>query len=222
LRVKPELVDNVKNIKAIFTTSEQLLPQNRQLIEAAFNKPVFDMYGANDGGILTCECPMHSGYHINTLNCYVETFTNEFGMSELLLSNLNSFGFPLVRYRVGDLGEVETGNCECGLNWPRVTELKGRTRDVIKLKDGTSIHGSLFNKVFYRYEKIDGYKIVQNKDLTITLYIHLKNEEQFEFISSNLRHDFNEIIGSIELKVELMHEQNPTNQKFKLIESHAI
>lgn len=222
LKIKQGFARMAKNMKAIFTTSEQLLPQQRQIIESAFNLPVYDMYGANDGGILTCECAEHNGYHINIRNCYVETFTNEFGMSELLLTNLNSYGFPLVRYRVGDLGRIETGECGCGLNWPRITELKGRTRDVIKLIDGTAIHGSLFNKVFYRYEEIDGYKIVQNKNLSIMLYIHLKVPASFEGIREELIKDFTEIIGNIDLTIDLMQQQNPTNDKFKLIESHAV
>lgn len=222
IKVRPDFPKLVKNVRAIFTTSEQLLPQARKTIEKAFGLPVFDMYGANDGGILTCECPHHNGYHINIHNCYVETFTNEYGMSELLLTNLNSYGFPLVRYRVGDIGKLETEECTCGLSTPRIVELKGRTRDVLKLKDGSTVHGSLFNKVFFNHEVIDGYKILQNKDLSITLSIHLKDDRQYEVISSQLKKEFSSILGKIELDIKLMPENNPTNNKFKLIESHAV
>lgn len=222
IKVRPDFTGMVKNVKAIFTTSEQLLPQTRKNIEKAFNLPVYDMYGANDGGILTCECPKHNGYHLNIHNCYVETFVNEHGMSELLLTNLNTFGFPLVRYRVGDIGRLDTGECSCGLSTPRISELKGRTRDVLKLKDGSTVHGSLFNKVFFNHEIIDGYKILQNKDLSITLSIHLKDDNQYEVISSQLKKEFSSILGKIDLSITLMPESNPTNDKFKLIESHAV
>lgn len=221
LRVKPEFVSLAKNIRAIFTTSEQLLPQTRAIIEKAFSLPVFDMYGANDGGILTCECSEHNGYHINTNNCYVETFENEYGMSELLLTNLNCYSFPLIRYRVGDLGKIQSGICSCGFPSPKIIDLKGRTRDILKLRNGTIVHGSLFNKVFYNHTEIDGYKILQKKDHSITLYIHLENKEQFPFLAEKLTKEINELLTGIDLHVELMHEMNPTNDKFKLIESYA-
>lgn len=222
LRVKPEFIKNLSRLKAVFTTSEQLFPKTREFIESTLGIPVFDMYGANDGGILTCECEMHDGYHINTENCYVESFDNEFGMTELLLTNLNSYSFPLVRYRVGDLGSVDFTPCQCGLSLPKIKELKGRTRDLIRLPGGKSVHGSLFNNVFYKFNLIDGYKIVQNKDLSIVLYIHVSNPVKFSEVSEQLLTEIRQLLGGLSVSIEQMNEYNPTNLKFKLIESHAI
>ncbi len=222
INTKPELLKNVNNLKAIFTTSEQLTPQVRKSIEEAFETPVFDMYGANDGGILTCECPTHNGYHINILNCHVESFENEFGMSELLLTNLNSYGFPLVRYRVGDLGRVIDEPCSCGLTSPRIADLKGRTRDLIKLVEGKSVHGSYFNNVFYKHPIIDGYRIVQQKDLSLTLYLHLREPMKYEEIAKTIIDEIHLSFENLVITTEHMTEMNPTNDKFKLIESHAI
>ncbi len=222
IKVKPEILENITNLTAIFTTSEQLLPQTRTAIESAYKLPVFDMYGANDGGILTCECQSKSGYHINTHNCFVETFTNEFGMSELLLTNLNSISFPFVRYRVGDLGKIDFERCSCGLGWPRIVELKGRTRDLILLPNGNTIHGSFFNNVFYRHPLIDAYKILQQKDRSIVLYLHIKPPGEFDEISKSVFKEIIDSLGEVNLSIEKLSEMNPTNEKFKLIESHAI
>lgn len=222
LRVKPELAKNLSNLKAIFTTSEQLSPKTRSYIETTLRIPVFDMYGANDGGILTCECEKHNGYHINVHNCYVESFENELGMTELLLTNLNSYSFPLVRYRVGDLGRIDFTPCDCGLSWPRIIDLKGRTRDLIKLPDGKSIHGSLFNNIFYKFHLVDGYKIIQNKDLSILLYIHVTDPLKYSEVADDIIREVHQLLGDVKISMEQMNDYNPTNQKFKLIESHAI
>lgn len=221
LKVKPDITNYTTNVRAIFTTSEQLLPQTRHIIENAFHKPVYDMYGANDGGILTCECPEHDGYHINMLNCYVESFINEFGMSELLLTNLNSHNFPFVRYRVGDIGKVDNSICKCGLNWPRIYELKGRTRDLIHLPDGKGIHGSFFNSVFYKHPSIDGYKIIQQKNYSIVIYLHVKDPNDYKKVSTSVISELSSFLGNIIITTEHMSEVNPTNIKFKLIESHV-
>ena len=222
IRLKPEIPDMFKNLKAIFTTSEQLTTQVRNSIETAFGKPVFDMYGANDGGILSCECNEHNGYHINMLNCYVENFKNEYGMDEILLTNLSSYTFPFIKYRVGDLGIISDAPCECGLSWPKVTELKGRSRDLIKLPSGNVIHGSYFNNIFYRYPIIDGYRIVQHKDYSLEILIHLTDDDMFGLVSSEIAIFINKTWPELKASINKLTEPNPTNAKFKLIESHVV
>lgn len=225
LKIIPDLTYHTKSLKAVFTTSEQLTLQTRQIIEEAFKVPVYDMYGANDGGILTCECGEHKGYHINSINCFVESFMNEFEMSELLLTNINSYSFPFVRYRVGDLGTLDYTPCSCGLKWPRVIELKGRTRDIIHLPDGNQLHGSFFNSLFYKYPIIDGYKIIQEEDYSIVLHIHVKddlyNDQLFIDISNSLKSEITSNINNIEIRIVRMHEFNVSSSKFKLVESHV-
>lgn len=221
ITVKPDLPGMFSNLSAIFTTSEQLTPQTRQIIEKAFGKPVFDMYGANDGGILTCECSQHNGYHINTLNCHADNIKNEHGMCEILLTNLSSQSFPFIRYRVGDLGKVENEPCSCGLSWPRIVDLKGRTRDLIKLPAGGVVHGSYFNNVFYRFTQIDGYRIVQQKDYSLDVYIHLGDASEFAIAADGVEQIIRQGIAGVEVRISPMPVLNPTNDKFKLIESYA-
>ncbi len=220
LEYKPDFPSLTPNIKAVFTTSEQLLPQIRLKIEAAFGVPVFDMYGANDGGILSCECQQHDGYHFNALNCYIETWTNEFGMTELLLTNLTGFSFPFVRYRVGDLGSIDHTQCECGFPSPKIVSLKGRTRDLLTMPDGSKVHGSWFNNLFYQYKNIDGYRIVQHKDLQITIYLHTK-DDTYELVKESVQKELSTHFPAIRFTIEQLTELNPTNSKFKLIESHV-
>lgn len=222
IRMKPGLPGMFKNLKAIFTTSEQLTPHVRKNIETAFGKPVFDMYGANDGGILTCECAEHNGYHINILNCFADTFINEHNMEEILLTNLSSYTFPFVRYKVGDLGLISTEPCKCGLAWPKITELKGRTRDLIRLKSGNVIHGAYFNNIFYRYPIVDGYRIVQHEDHSLEILIHISDDETFRKVSSEIYTFITKAWPEIKLSINRLEELNPTNAKFKLIESHVV
>lgn len=222
IKVRPDLVKAFKNLNAVFTTSEQLTPQVRKNIETAFGKPVFDMYGANDGGIQTCECTEHDGYHINMLNCHAENHWNEHGMCEILLTNLSSYTFPFIKYKVGDLGVIIREPCECGLSWPRVTELKGRTRDLIKLPSGSVIHGVYFNNIFYRYEQIDGYRIIQHEDYSLEILIHLQDESQFERVSAEIDSFINKEWPELKSKTSKLPEHNPTNLKFKLIESNVV
>lgn len=222
LRVIPDFSEKFKNLKAIFTTSEQLLPGVRNFIEKEFNKPVFDLYGAYDGGIMSCECKAHNGYHYNFLNCFVETQETDNGLTELLLTNTNSLNFPFIRYRVGDIGNITKSICECGSSWPRITDLKGRTRDVIKLQDGSAIHGSVFNKILYHFPEIHAYRIVQDPDYSVFIHIYTENAENFGKNADELAKTVKKHIPGLAFKIIQMQDYNPTNLKFKLIESHVI
>jgi len=221
LKSKPDFPTHFRNIKAIFTTSEQLLPNVREHIESAFGKPVYDIYGANDGGILGCECSHHNGYHFNSLNCFAETIQNEFGMSEILLTNLNSLNFPFVRYRVGDIGSIDYNACDCGLNLPKITDLKGRARDLIKTPDGKAIHGAFFNNLFFRYPSIDGYRILQEADYSLIVFMHVRNLSEFDSLSAKIIQVLKSEIPELKVEIKSLEERNPTNAKFKLIESHV-
>ena len=221
LNTMPGLPSHFRKLKAIFTTSEQLLPRVRERIENAFGKPVFDIYGANDGGILGCECTEKNGFHYNSLNCYAETMVNGDGLPELVLTNLSSYNFPFVRYRVGDIGSISTSPCSCGLSWPRITDLKGRARDLIRTREGRSVHGSFFNQIFFRFENIDGYKIVQQADYSVEVFIHTRTDEEYPAVSEEVLRTIRQELSGLDFSISRMQERNPTNQKFKLIESHV-
>jgi phenylacetate-CoA ligase len=222
IKVIPGFPSHFRSLKAIFTTSEQLLPSVRDQIEGAFKKPVFDIYGANDGGILGCECPEHHGYHFNFLNCFAEVTVTGDGLTELLLTNTNSLNYPFVRYRVGDIGNITTGKCGCGSSWPRIIDLKGRTRDLIRKPDGGSVHGSYFNKILFDFPEVDAYRIVQEADYSVKVYIHLGQMQLFDKMATKLALSLNKHLPELNFAIEQMQEYNPTNTKFKLIESHVI
>lgn len=221
LKINPDFPHSFSKLKAIFTTSEQLLPGVRQTIETAFKQPVFDIYGANDGGILACECTEHTGYHFNFNHCYVETQQHTSGLNELLLTNMQSLTLPFVRYKVGDIGDLTYAQCKCGSVWPRIINLQGRTRDLIRLPDGSIIHGSLFNKIFFSFPEIETYRIVQQADYNITLYIRLHQGNDTEIIAAKLKESLLKQMSLAEFTIKPMPAHDPSNTKFKIIESYV-
>ncbi len=222
LKMKPDFAKNFKRLKAIFTTSEQLQPGVRQTLEKAFGIPVFDIYGANDGGILGCECMEHQGYHFNFNHCYVESISHPSGLNELLLTNMKSLTLPFVRYRVGDVGNLVRTQCGCGSFWPRITELQGRTRDLIRLPDGTTFHGSLFNKVFFTLPEIESYRIVQQADYSVHLYIRLHEGLKLNEFMIKLKDTLAKQLNMLSFEIFPMPPLDPSNSKFKIIESHVV
>lgn len=52
-------------LKAISTTTETLLPNNREYLERVFKVPIFDQYGCGEISAISYECSKHNGLHIN-------------------------------------------------------------------------------------------------------------------------------------------------------------
>jgi len=68
-------------------------------------------------------------------------------VGRVLVTLLNNWQFPMIRYAIGDLAEwAPPGPCACGLAWPRLRGLQGRQDDMLLTEDGT-----LITSVFIRH-----------------------------------------------------------------------
>lgn len=110
--------DNIKMIKG---TSEMILPKYQEEVQQAFGVNMISEYGAAETGLISFECP-HGSQHINTDGVYVETDEN----NEVLITNLFSHSFPVIRYRLGDIVTLSEKKCSCGMESPLIGEIVGR------------------------------------------------------------------------------------------------
>lgn len=217
----PEFAKNCRSLQAVFTTSEQLQPGVRKALGSVFGVPVFDLYGANDGGLISCEAEDHDGFLYHPLNCLVEEYRNGDGFKELLLTSLNSWSFPLVRYRVGDLADAEQPGQSPESVFPRIRNLKGRTRDLIRLPSGKTVHGSAFNGLFYRFPQVTRYRVVQQADRRLDVEVQLSNPGAP--LPASLQAELSGlVIGEVPVALKAVEQFPVSDRKFKVIESHVI
>src|SRR6185295_20378238 len=111
---------------------------SRQIIESNFQCGVFDKYGSREFSGIAYECEAHEGHHIVAENYIVEILKDgvpaEPGeLGEVVITDLNNFCMPLIRYRVGDLAVAmdNTKTCPCGRGLPRIGRIEGRTQAII-------------------------------------------------------------------------------------------
>ncbi|GAI39416.1 unnamed protein product, partial [marine sediment metagenome] len=95
--------------KAIQSSAETLDPRVRKRVEAAFQARVFDRYGGRECGVVAHECELHKGWHIFSNTHVVEILDDDWlpmacgTMGNIVITNLNNYAMPFVRYAVGDL-----------------------------------------------------------------------------------------------------------------------
>ena len=114
-------------------------------------------------------------------------------IGEVVITDLNNFSVPLIRYRIGDLAVAADNSvpCACGRHLSRVGRIEGRTHAIVYCADGTWLPGSFFLHFFKDYEHaIRFFQIVQDRPGAFVLKV-VKNrrftQREFETIMAELR-----------------------------------
>ncbi|MEK7215059.1 MAG: phenylacetate--CoA ligase family protein, partial [Chloroflexota bacterium] len=138
--------------RGIICSAEMLFDHQRDLIQRVFGCKVFNRYGGREAGDVAHECPAGT-MHLNTENYYVEFLRDGIPVEpgqpgEIVVTPLDLFGMPLLRYRVEDIGSPATGSCVCGRGLSGMAMVEGRVQDLITLPGGRSMPGEFFPHLF--------------------------------------------------------------------------
>ena len=147
---------DLKQIEAVFTTSENLTDAYRELIENTYNCRVMDCYGANDAGVTAYEITRHN-YHVG-YNALCEIINPiEENMGTLLTTNLANYTFPLIRYQFGDEVELLSKADEAEYNGQIIRRVIGRTSDVMRLENGHNMTATGFSMIMKEFDIVAFY-----------------------------------------------------------------
>lgn len=117
-------IDKTKyRLKLIKGTSEKIYPNYHEETQKAFGMKITSEYGAAEAGIIAFECPEGKNMHICMENVYVEVIDGE-----IVVTNLLSRSFPIIRYKLGDAVVLASPDykCPCGRNHPVILDVCGR------------------------------------------------------------------------------------------------
>ncbi|ELY54951.1 CapK related-protein [Natronococcus amylolyticus DSM 10524] len=153
---------------SVMTTAGTLRPEMRNQIERVFDCPVHNRYGSREFGTIASECAWTTGLHYCPMIHHIEIIDPdtmspvEPGESgEIVVTSLTNFSMPLIRYRIGDIAAFHTGSCECGCNWPMITDVQGRVTDHFVALDGSLVYPGVLRKSLYYCDWINQFQIHQ-------------------------------------------------------------
>ena len=165
--------------KGIISSAQVLPSQSRAAIEGAFRCSVFDKYGSREFSGIAYECPAHQGHHIVAENYIVEILKDgrpakpgETG--EIVITDLNNYCMPMIRYRIGDLAVATDSQeqCSCGRGLPLMGNIEGRVQAIIVNAEGVYLPGTFFAHFFKDYDQlVRQYQIIQDEEGLITMKI---------------------------------------------------
>ncbi|UCE65288.1 MAG: phenylacetate--CoA ligase family protein [Candidatus Zixiibacteriota bacterium] len=195
-------------LKAAFTSSETLYPQQREAIEKAFECELFDFYGLAERVIFATECAAHEGHHLNMDFGITEVVdkddqpVNRGELGRIIATGLHNFGMPLIRYKTGDITALKPDKCSCGRNFPLMEDVTTKAEDIITTYDGRLISSSILTHPFKPMHNIAESQIIQEdlKNIRIKIVRLPKySEEDTRYLTSELG---KRLGGDMEIHVE--------------------
>ncbi|MBI2886614.1 MAG: phenylacetate--CoA ligase family protein [Chloroflexi bacterium] len=211
--------------RGIICSAEMLFPHQRELIQQVFQCKVFNRYGGREMGDVAHECPAGT-MHVNAESIYVEFIRDgrpaRVGESgELVLTALDLYGMPLLRYRVEDMGAPSDAVCPCGRGLPAMEVVEGRVQDLITLPGGRYLPGEFFPHLFKDFD-VAQFQVVQDRleHLTIRLVRGSQlTEQQVTYLLDKVR-EYTE--GAAQIDLEFCQEIPATpSGKFRYTISHV-
>ena len=215
----------IPKIKCVFSTGEVLLNEYRNYIEEVFNAKVYNGYGAGDGGFNSYECTYRNGMHISEENAYIEIIKNEKvcvneEIGDVIVTSLNNYVFPFIRYKVGDMAYIKNEPCSCGRNTLLFGEVLGRSGRILRTKQGNPVSPTSLDVIIFKgfddgnresvnlYNRIEKFHFTQDEigDLLIRLKLkENKDFQDFDYLIDN----FSSVFKGSDVKIEFVKEIKP-------------
>jgi phenylacetate-CoA ligase len=170
-------IEGIK-LQSIISSAEVLFDYQREIIESAFCCKVFNRYGCREFGTIAQECSQHSGLHINNEHIFVECLRENGELAspgekgELIITDLDNYAFPFIRYRIDDMAVVSDKKCICGRGLPLLETIDGRTFDITVGSNGRYFGGTFWTLLLRTaVDGIKQFQVIQEKFGEINIYL---------------------------------------------------
>ena len=136
----------------------------KRKLERAWGARCFDPAGATEVGAWGFECEAQDGLHLNESEFICEVLDPDTQQpceeGELVISNLNRWEMPVIRYRTGDRVRWHVEDtCSCGRTYRRLAGgVIGRLDDVLIIR-GINVYPSAIEAVVRQFDQIGEYAV---------------------------------------------------------------
>jgi phenylacetate-CoA ligase len=196
------------HLKRALIGSERWGEKMRVRIASELGVRLYDIYGLTEiyGPGIGISCDHECGMHMWTDYLHYEIIDPKTGArvkqgesGELVITTLRKEGAPLIRYRTHDLTRESAGECPCGMAYPRIDTLIGRSDDMVKVK-GAIIYPSRVDELLAAVDGVSSeYQIMidhmNGKDI-VTLFFETKlPEDGRDDLEKTVKNAFKATIG---------------------------
>jgi phenylacetate-CoA ligase len=147
------------------------VPATKARIQSLWQAKCFDHAGATEVGAHSFECQAQPGgthlieseYIAEVLDPATGEAVAEGERGELVITNLGRWGFPIIRYKTGDIVRTTTGRCACGRTALRFEGgILGRADDMVTVR-GVNVFPAGVENILRKFTEIDEFRITVSK-----------------------------------------------------------
>lgn len=143
------------------------VPATKMRIQDTWSAKCFDHAGASEVGAHSFECEAQpGGTHLIESEFIAEVLDPATGKpvapgerGELVITNLGRWGFPVIRYKTGDVVRVNVDPCECGRGFLRFEGgILGRADDMVTVR-GVNVFPAGVENILRKFPEVDEFRI---------------------------------------------------------------
>jgi len=139
----------------IIIGGDMFYERQRAIIERTFKTKALNRYGSTEVFHIAGECQEQNGLHVSMEHIYLEILNKngnpcqEGETGSIVITDLTNYGFPFIRYKIGDVGAITARKCACGRELTLLENLQGRETALIKGPNGVRASGTFWIDMFY-------------------------------------------------------------------------
>ncbi|MCC3861294.1 phenylacetate--CoA ligase family protein [Pseudemcibacter aquimaris] len=135
---------DISSVEHFLLYGEPTMLGLREMAEEVCGAKLSDKYASRETGCIAIECPESGLLHVQGDNVYLEIIKDDGTDAKpgengkVIVTSLTNTAMPLIRYELGDVAEAGP-DCSCGRQQMTISNILGRTRDLIRLRGGDRV-----------------------------------------------------------------------------------
>jgi phenylacetate-CoA ligase len=149
---------------------------------------IFIFYGAAELGRIALDCSNHQGLHVNADHVILEFPHDSPQVSPekrggVVVTALNAYGMPFIRYDLGDASKWIGQTCSCGSSFPLIDPVLGREDEMIQLPSGRQLSPFGLQYILRRVHAIEQFRFIQKDPGSMVVHLAVREDFKPECIS---------------------------------------
>ncbi len=197
----------------------------RARIEENLRVSAFNSYGVNEmmGPGVSGECEQKNGLHVNEDHYIIEVIDpvtlapvppGEEG--ELVFTTITREGFPLIRYRTGDVSSLLPGDCPCGRTTVRMKRVSTRTDDLIVINGFNIFPLQIEDILMQAIGAVPPYRMILDNVEGVDIL-----EIQIEILDEIFADDVRKMLGMKQKIVSIIENDTGVSPRISLVEHNT-
>lgn len=182
------------------------VPSTKRRIEEGWTAKCYDHAGASEIGAHSYECQIQpNSIHFNESEYIAEVIDPDTGQpvapgekGELVITNLGRWGFPIIRYRSGDVVIANETKCDCGRTFLRFEGgIIGRADDMVTIR-GVNVFPSAIENLVRQHQEVDEFRVTVGKRGEmdeLTIEVELAGGSDTERVPSTIAQSISRELG---------------------------